>query len=97
MPLLLAASVLAGAAGSLGYRGSLAVINRIAPAERRGEIVATYLIMMFCGNSLPVIGIGLLAAKAGAPAAHVVFAVLIAALAVTGLVVGWRYAPRDHD
>ncbi len=95
MSLLLAASVLAGAAGSLGYRGSLAVVNRIAPAGRRGEIVATYLIMMFCGNSLPVIGIGLLAAKTGAPAAHVAFAGLIAALAVIGLLVGWRYAPRD--
>ncbi|QNK01149.1 MFS transporter [Dyella telluris] len=95
MPLLLAASVLAGAAGALGYRGSLAVVNRIAPAERRGEVVATYLIMMFCGNSLPVIGIGLVSATTGALTAHVLFAGLIAVLAISGLVIGWRYAPND--
>ncbi len=95
MAVLITASVLAGGAGSLGYRGSLAVVNRIAPAERRGEVVATYLIMMFCGNSLPVIGIGLLSSKAGATMAHIAFAALIAALAILGLVVGWRYAPDD--
>ncbi|WP_202864083.1 MFS transporter [Dyella jiangningensis] len=93
--LLLAASALAGIATSLGYRGSLALVNRIAPQERRGEVVSTYLIVMFCGNSLPVIGIGLLSARTGASIAHVAFAALIAALAVIGLAVGWKYAPRD--
>jgi len=95
--LLLAASALAGIAASLGYRGSLAVVNRIAPQERRGEVVSTYLIVMFCGNSLPVIGIGLLSAQTGPSMAHAAFAGLIALLAVIGWIVGFKYAPRDHN
>lgn len=96
LPVLMAASVLAGVAASLGYRGSLAVVNRIAPAERRGEVVSTYLIVVYCGNSLPVIGIGLLSAKTSPEVAHIAFACLISALAVVGWVVGWKYAPKDR-
>ena len=44
--------------GGLGYRGSLEVINRIAPADRRSEVVSSSLIALFAGNSVPVIGIG---------------------------------------
>ena len=65
MPLLLFAAALCGVAGGLGYRGSLEVINRIAPADQRSEVVSSYLIALFAGNSLPVIGIGLLSAAAG--------------------------------
>jgi MFS family permease len=97
LSLLLAASALTGAAASLGYRGSLAVVNRIAPEERRGEVVSTYLIVMFSGNSLPVIGIGLLSANTSPAVAHTTFAGLIAALAAVGLAVGWKYAPRDRS
>ncbi|WP_130618884.1 MFS transporter [Dyella amyloliquefaciens] len=96
LSLLLAASALTGGAASLGYRGSLAVVNRIAPEERRGEVVSTYLIVMFSGNSLPVIGIGLLSAQTGPASAHAAFAGLIILLALLGLSVGWRYAPADH-
>ena len=95
LSLLLAASALAGAAASLGYRGSLAVVNRIAPEQRRAEVVSTYLIVMFCGNSLPVIGIGLLSSHTSPAFAHEVFAGLIIVLAAIGLAVGWKYAPRD--
>lgn len=97
LSLLLAASALTGATASLGYRGSLAVVNRIAPEERRGEVVSTYLIVMFSGNSLPVIGIGLLSANTSAAFAHAAFAGLIATLAAVGLAVGWKYAPRDRS
>lgn len=95
--LLVAASALAGAASSLGYRGSLAVVNRIAPDDRRGEVVSTYLIVMFSGNSLPVIGIGLLSAATSVSVAHASFAGLIAVLAAIGWAVGWKVAPRTTD
>ena len=81
LPVLLAAAALGGVAGGLGYRGSLEVINRIAPADRRSEVVSSYLIVLFAGNSLPVIGIGLLSTVTGSLAAHVVFAAVITALA----------------
>ena len=54
MPLLLIGTACSGAAAALGYRCSLAVINDIAPAERRAEIVSSYLIAAYAGNSLPV-------------------------------------------
>lgn len=93
MTLLLAAAAAAGVAGSLGYRGSLEVVNSIAPAEHRGEVVSSYLLAVFAGNSLPVIGIGLLSATANAATAHIAFAVVITLLAIAGLIVGGKYAP----
>jgi MFS family permease len=94
MPLLLLAAALCGVAGGLGYRGSLEVINRIAPADRRSEVVSSYLIALFAGNSLPVIGIGLLSAVAGSLVAHVAFAIVITALAGIAALTGIKYGPN---
>jgi len=94
MPLLLCAAALCGVAGGLGYRGSLEVINRIAPADRRSEVVSSYLIALFAGNSLPVIGIGLLAAAASAIVAHVAFAAVITVLAGIAALTGIKYGPN---
>jgi MFS family permease len=95
MPLLLCAAALGGVCGGLGYRGSLEVINRIAPADRRSEVVSSLLIALFAGNSLPVIGIGLLSAVAGSLFAHVTFAAVITALAGLAALTGIKYAPND--
>jgi predicted MFS family arabinose efflux permease len=95
LPLLLFAAALGGVSGGLGYRGSLEVINRIAPADRRSEVVSSYLIALFAGNSVPVIGIGLLSAAAGAFAAHVTFAAVITALAGVAALTGIKYAPSE--
>jgi MFS family permease len=93
MPLLLFAAALCGVAGGLGYRGSLEVINRIAPADQRSEVVSSYLIALFAGNSLPVIGIGLLSAVAGSLVAHASFAAVITALAGIAALTGIKYGP----
>jgi MFS family permease len=94
LPLLLAAAALGGIAGGLGYRGSLEVVNRIAPAERRSETVSSYLIALFAGNSVPVIGIGLLSAHVGALAAHIIFAAVITMLAGLAFWTGVKFAPK---
>jgi MFS family permease len=85
LPLLLAATCCAGIAGALGYRGSLQVVNEIAPADRRGEVVSSYLIAVYLGNSVPIIGVGVLSAATSAAIAHIAFAAVIAALAVAAL------------
>ncbi|HYA07415.1 MAG TPA: MFS transporter, partial [Xanthobacteraceae bacterium] len=95
LPLLLCATAAGGIAGGLGYRGSLEVINRIAPADRRSEVVSSYLIALFAGNSLPVIGIGLVAAAAGSLVAHLSFAGVITALAGIAMLTGIKYAPQS--
>jgi len=53
MPLLLIATAGGGLSGALGYRGSLAVVNGIAPQDRRSEVVSSYLVAVYCGNSIP--------------------------------------------
>lgn len=93
LPILLVAAVVGGVAGGLGYRGSLEVINRIAPADRRSEIVSSYLIALFAGNSLPVIGVGVLSALASPAVAHIAFAGVITALAALAFLTGLRFAP----
>ena len=87
---LIGATLIGGAALALGYRGTLQVVNAIAPAERRAEVVASYLIACFLGNALPVIGIALLSQAAGSTAANVVFACAIAGLGALAFAVDWR-------
>ena len=70
---------------SLGYRGSLEVVNQIAPDDQRAEVVSAYLIACFVGNSIPVIGIGLLSALTDPLTASIVFACAVAALAMAAL------------
>lgn len=96
MPLLVFAAAVGGAAGGLGYRGSLEVINAIAPPDRRAEVVSSYLIALFAGNSIPVIGIGVLSAYAGPLAAHLSFAGVITVLAVLAFVAGIRFASHGR-
>lgn len=86
MPLLITAAALAGAAIAFGYRGSLQVVNEIAPDERRAEVVSTYYIACFVGNSVPVIGIGILATLGTPLDASVAFASTVAALGIMALV-----------
>ena len=93
LPLLLVAAALCGVAGGLGYRGSLEVINRIAPTDQRSEVVSSYLVALFAGNCIPVIGIGVLSATASAIVAHVTFAAVITVLAAIAALTGVKYAP----
>jgi MFS family permease len=96
MPLLILATAAGGIAGGLGYRGSLEVINRIAPADQRSEVASSYFVALFVGNSVPVIGIGLLTAAAGPLPAHISFAALITALAGLAFLTGRKCAPSKQ-
>jgi hypothetical protein len=102
MPALLGATLFGGTALALGYRGTLQVVNAIAPAERRAEVVASFMIACFLGNSLPVIGIAVLSELAGSTAANVTFACVIAGLGALAFVVegrtqGARSNPEQHS
>jgi MFS family permease len=92
LALLIFAAALGGIAGGFGYRGSLEVINRIAPADRRSEVVSSYLVACFAGNSLPVIGISLLAAATSSPVAHVTFAAVLTGLAGIAAATGLKFS-----
>jgi MFS family permease len=86
MAALLAATLFGGVATALGYRGTLEAVNRMAPAAQRAEVIASYMIVCFLGNALPVIGVAVLSQVFGASVAYVAFAAVIVALASVGLV-----------
>jgi predicted MFS family arabinose efflux permease len=92
MPVMLMATALCGVAVGLGYCGSLQVVNQIAPAAQRAEVVSSYFVCCFAGNALPVIGVGVLSVLAGAATASIVFAVVIALFAIAALAFGIKYA-----
>jgi pimeloyl-ACP methyl ester carboxylesterase len=94
MPLLLGATAVAGVASALGYRGSLEVVNRIAPNEHRSEVVSSYLIAVYLGNSVPVIGIGVLSEWVSSLDADIFFAGLITFLTLGALLTGSKIIER---
>jgi MFS family permease len=94
MPLLLVATAICAVASGLGYRGSLQVASQIAPPDRRAEIVSSYFICCFAGNSLPVIGVGVVSTLFSPVAASLAFALTIAIFALVALAFGMRHLPR---
>jgi energy-converting hydrogenase Eha subunit E len=80
----------------LGFRGSLQEANRIAPAERRAEVLSAYLLCCYSGNSLPAVGVSVLSRQIGHLWANVIFAAVSAALALIALAIGSR-ARRGSD
>lgn len=88
---MIVATATCGVAAGLGYRGSLQVVNQIAPDDRRAEVVSAYFICCFLGNALPVIGIGVLSTVISSTVASLVFATTIAVFAAVALVFGLKY------
>lgn len=97
MTIMIIATAACGLAAGLGYRGSLQVVNQIAPPERRAEVVSSYFVCGFSGNALPVIGIGIIATFASPIWASVSFAAMIAVFAIVAFIFGLKYtrAPKQ--
>ncbi len=88
LPVMLLTTAVVAISAGFGYRGSLQVVNQIAPADRRAAVVSTYFVCCFMGNALPVIGVGVLSRFAGATIADLAFACVIAVFAAIALVFG---------
>jgi MFS family permease len=96
--LLVLGSAVGGAAVGLGYRGSLQLVNALAPDTHRAEIVSTFLMFCYLGVSLPVVGIALLSAATTPIVAETAFAAIIAAFALFAISTDRRLRrlyPRD--
>ena len=61
------------------------VVNEIAPPTQRAEVLSAYFICCFTGNSVPVIGVGIITMEVGPLAASASFAVFIVLLALAAL------------
>lgn len=88
------ATLVTGASMGLSYRGSLQIINTIAPADRRAELVAAYLLACYTANALPVIGVGLLSKATSPELAHQVFAAALVLIAGGACAIGLKHAPK---
>ena len=61
------------------------VVNEIAPHDRRAAMMSSYFICVFCGNALPVIGIGVISTLTSSLVATLVFAATVGLFAVLAL------------
>jgi MFS family permease len=59
MGVFLAGTAVGGIAVGCVFMGSLSIANRLAPAERRGQVVSSYFVFCYLGLTIPVIGVGI--------------------------------------
>lgn len=79
-----------GIALGLGYRGALEILDHIAPASQRASLVSSLFVVGNLSLAIPVIGVGVVSQLASPKVANLIFAVVIAAFAVAGLVLGMK-------
>jgi MFS family permease len=97
LPPLLIATVLSGVGQGGAFMGSLGDVQSIAPPDRKGDVVATFYVVIYLATALPVIGVGILANSMGLVDAVRIFAVVVAAICVAGLVALTAEARRPQD
>ena len=85
MTLFLAGTVAGGVAVGAVFLGSLATANRLAPPERRGQVVSTYFALCYAGLIVPVVGVGVASGFIGDFRAVLAFSILIAGLCLFSL------------
>ena len=94
---MLAGTAVCGVAGALGYRGGLTVANALAPPERRSEIASAFFICCFCGNAVPIIGVGGLTQMFGPRFADLIFALVVTAIAIGAAAAAFAAPSRPTD
>ena len=90
---LLAATVLGGTGMGLAFMGSLGDVNEIAPEDRKGDVVASYYVVVYIATVLPPIGVGALTVATGPSTAIQAFAyavIIICLVGLTGLIAETR-------
>ena len=82
LPVLVAGAVIAGFGQGASFRAGLQAVTGGAPAERRSEVLSSYFLVLDVAISIPVIGVGAGAQVFGLVPMAVVFAGIVALLAV---------------
>lgn len=83
---LVATAVVAGIGQGLTFMGALGDVNEIAPDDRKADVVASFYVVVYLATALPVIGVGALAGPLGLVRAIEIFAAVVFAVCVAGLV-----------
>jgi MFS family permease len=83
---LLAATVPAGIGMGLAFMGSLGDVSELAPEDRKGDVVASYYVVVYLATALPAIGVGALTVATDASTAFQAFGYAVLAICLIGLV-----------
>lgn len=81
--LLIISTIITGFGQGLAFMGSMALVNEIAPATRRGDVISSLYVAIYIGVGLPIVGIGFGAELIGLYSSIFIFASLITVLAVS--------------
>lgn len=93
-PVLLGVSAVVDGVGlGLAFLGAQTLVNHVAPPARRGEVGSAFLVCLYLGVALPVIGTGYLAGPWSLFGAVAAFSAVIGALALAGAAWTLRAAP----
>ena len=80
----------AGIAVGCVFIGSLSTANRLAPAERRAQVVSSYFVLCYLGLAVPVIGVGISSEHFGIFRSVLVCSIALAVLSLVSLAVFQR-------
>jgi MFS family permease len=84
--LLLGGGLVAGIGMGASFRAGLASVNDEAPAERRGEVASSFFVIAYLAIVIPIIGVGVASQAIGLRGAGLVFAGVMAAIALAVLI-----------
>jgi MFS family permease len=82
LPVLLVGAVVAGLGQGASFRAGLQAVTGRAPADRRSEVSSSFFLVLYVAISIPVIGVGAGAEVFGLVPTAVVFAGVVALLAL---------------
>jgi MFS family permease len=83
--LFLAGTAVGGIAVGCVFIGSLSTANRLAPTERRGQVISSFFVFCYLGLAIPVIGVGIGTEHFGVFRSVLVCSIALAALSVFSL------------
>ncbi|GLZ44349.1 MFS transporter [Actinomycetospora sp. NBRC 106375] len=86
LPVLVSGAAVAGVGQGMSFRAGLAAVSAGSPPARRSEVASSFFLVLYVGISIPVIGEGVASAAVGLVTAGVVFAGIVALLALVAFV-----------
>jgi predicted MFS family arabinose efflux permease len=81
----LVATILCGIGQGISFRASLAELSNRSPAERKGEVISAFFVVLYVAISLPVIGIGIAVQGLGIVRATMTFAAITVVIVLISL------------
>jgi MFS family permease len=85
LSLFLTGTAVGGVAVGCVFLGSLSAANRLAPAERRAQVVSSYFALCYLGLAVPVIAVGISSEHVGIFRSVLICSIALAVLSVISL------------